>query len=126
VLIGDSITQTLGELGGKYEPLRAVWERHFAPRHAINLGYSGYRTEQDLWDLQDGELNFAVSPKVSILFIGTNNSDDRNLGNASDEAKKNTANINVGYISQNAYLSCASEGLVTGARGSVDRAGLGA
>jgi nitroreductase len=47
------------------------------------------------------------------------------MGNGSDEAKKNTANVNVGYVSQNAYLYCASEGLVTGARGSVDRAALG-
>jgi nitroreductase len=38
--------------------------------------------------------------------------------------KKNTASIDVGYISQNTYLFCASEGLVTGARGMVDRAAL--
>jgi hypothetical protein len=68
-----------GELSGKYEPLRAVWERHFAPRHAINLGYNGYRTEHILWNLRDGELDFAVSPKVAILLIGTNNSDDRHF-----------------------------------------------
>ena len=79
VLIGDSITHTLGELGGKYEPLRGVWERHFAPRHAINLGHNGYRTEQILWNLGDGELDFKESPKVAILLIGTNNSDDRHF-----------------------------------------------
>jgi len=79
VLIGDSITHTMGELGGKYEPLRAVWEQHFAPRHAINLGHNGYRTEQILWNLQNGELDFAVSPKVVVLLIGTNNSDDRHF-----------------------------------------------
>lgn len=79
VLIGDSITHTLGELGGKYEPLKAVWDRHFAPRHALNLGHNGYRTEQILWNLQNGELDFKVSPKVAILLIGTNNSDDRHF-----------------------------------------------
>ena len=79
VLIGDSITHTLGELGGKYEPLKAVWDRHFAPRRAINLGHNGYRTEQILWNLQNGELDFAVSPKVAILLIGSNNSDDRHF-----------------------------------------------
>ena len=47
------------------------------------------------------------------------------MSDASDEAKRNTANVNVGYISQNTYLFCASEGLVTGARGSVDRKALG-
>lgn len=78
-LIGDSITHTLGELGGKYEPLQAVWDRHFAPRQAINLGHNGYRTEQILWTLEDGELDFVPSPKVAILLIGTNNSDDRHF-----------------------------------------------
>lgn len=79
VLIGDSITHTLGELGGKYEPLNAVWGRHYAPRNAINLGHNGYRTEQILWNLQNGELDFVQSPKVVILLIGTNNSDDRHF-----------------------------------------------
>lgn len=79
VLIGDSITHTLGELGGKYEPLKAVWDRHFAPRRAINLGHNGYRTEQILWNLQNGELEFRRSPKVAIVLIGTNNSDDRHF-----------------------------------------------
>ncbi|MDB6038484.1 MAG: axeA [Verrucomicrobiales bacterium] len=79
VLIGDSIIHTIGELGGKYDSLKSAWERHFAPRHAINLGHNGYRTEQILWNLQNGELDFAESPKVALLLIGTNNSDDRNF-----------------------------------------------
>jgi lysophospholipase L1-like esterase len=82
VLIGDSITHTLGELGGKYEPLKGVWERHFAPRRAINLGHNGYRTEQVLWNLAQGELDFSESPKVAIVLIGTNNSDDRHFAKA--------------------------------------------
>ena len=79
VLIGDSITHTIGELGGKYEPLKAVWEKHFAPRHAINLGFNGYRTENILWNLLNGELDFARSPKVVMILIGTNNGDDRHF-----------------------------------------------
>ena len=79
VLIGDSITHTLGELGGKYEPMKQVWNRHFAPLNAINLGHNGYRTEQILWNLQNGEIDFKKSPKVVILLIGTNNTDDRNF-----------------------------------------------
>ncbi|MCX6928969.1 MAG: GDSL-type esterase/lipase family protein, partial [Verrucomicrobia bacterium] len=79
VLIGDSITHTIGELGGKYEPLKAVWEKHFAPRHAINLGHNGYRTENILWNLLNGELDFARSPKVVMILIGTNNSDERHF-----------------------------------------------
>jgi lysophospholipase L1-like esterase len=79
VLIGDSITHSLGELDGKYAPNRAVWDRHFAPRHALNLGMNGQRTEEILWNLQHGELEFAQSPKVVMLLIGTNNADDRHF-----------------------------------------------
>lgn len=80
VLIGDSITHTVGEMPGtKYEPLKAVWDRHFAPRKAINLGHNGFRTENILWNLQNGELDFSPSPKLFVLLIGTNNTDDRHF-----------------------------------------------
>jgi lysophospholipase L1-like esterase len=79
VLIGDSITHTFGELGGKYAPIKAVWKKHFEPLNAINLGHNGYRTEQILWNLQNGELDFKRSPKVAMLLIGTNNTDDRHF-----------------------------------------------
>ena len=79
VMVGDSITHTLGELGGKYEPMKKVWNKHFLPLNTINLGYNGYRTEQILWNLQNGELEFKKSPKVFILLIGTNNTDDRHF-----------------------------------------------
>ncbi len=80
VLIGDSIIHTVGEMpGGIYEPLKAVWDRHYAPRHAINLGHNGYRTENILWNLRNGELEFSPSPKLVVLLIGTNNTDDRNF-----------------------------------------------
>jgi nitroreductase len=38
---------------------------------------------------------------------------------------KDWALIDTGFISQNIYLYCASQGLATGARGSVDKAALG-
>jgi nitroreductase len=68
-----------------------------------------------------GTQSFATNAPVILIFVA----DFAKMGGGSDEAKKNTANINVGYVSQNAYLFCASEGLATGARGSVDRAALG-
>ena len=68
-----------------------------------------------------GTQAFATNAPAILIFVA----DFSKMGNAGDEAKKNTANINVGYISQNTYLFCASEGLVTGARGSVDRKALG-
>jgi len=79
VMIGDSITHTLQGFGGKYAPLDTVWAKHFAPRRAINLGFNGYRTENILWNLQEGELEFAKSPKLFIILIGTNNADDRHF-----------------------------------------------
>jgi len=76
LMIGDSITHTMDDLGGEWVPLRSVWAKHFAPRNAINLGYSGYRTENVLWNLQNGELDQEKDPKVAVLLIGTNNTDD--------------------------------------------------
>ena len=63
---------------------------------------------------------FATNAPVTLVFVA----DLARMGNSSAEDKKTFANIDVGYISQNAYLFCASEGLTTGARASVDRKGL--
>jgi len=68
-----------------------------------------------------GTQAFVKDAPVTLVFVA----DLSKMGGGSKEDKKNTANIDVGYISQNVYLFCASEGLVTGARGSVDRATLG-
>lgn len=72
LLIGDSITHNLD-----LPAYREVWNQFYAPRHALNLGYSGARTENILWNLANGELD-NQSPKVAVLLIGTNNSDDAN------------------------------------------------
>ena len=66
--------------------------------------------------------SFATNAPVTLLFVA----DFARMAAASEESKKNTANVNVGYISENAYLFCASEGLATGARASFDRTALGA
>ena len=76
-MIGDSITHTLGEGGADYAGLSAVWKRHLEPRHAINLGFSGYRTENILWNLSNGQLDTRHPPKVVTLLIGTNNTDNQ-------------------------------------------------
>ncbi len=68
-----------------------------------------------------GTQAFVKDAPVTLVFVA----DLSKMGGGSKEDKMNTANIDVGYISQNVYLFCASEGLVTGARGSVDRATLG-
>ncbi len=63
---------------------------------------------------------FVKDAPVQILLVA----DFNKCGNGSNEAKMNVANIDAGYISQNIYLSCTSEGLSTGARGSIDRKAL--
>ena len=72
IMIGNSITNNFEN--PEYQP---VWNQFFAPRKALNLGYSGYRTENIIWNIQNGELE-GQSPKVIVLEIGTNNVDEKN------------------------------------------------
>jgi len=67
-----------------------------------------------------GTQDFVKDAPVQIIIIA----DLAKAGDGKHEEKLNTANIDAGYISQNIYLYCASEGLATGARGSVDRNAL--
>jgi lysophospholipase L1-like esterase len=70
VFIGDSITHGWENAG------QQVWERHFAKYDAVDLGFSGDRTENVLWRLQHGELD-GIKPKAVVMMIGTNNTGDR-------------------------------------------------
>ncbi|MEN9360430.1 MAG: hypothetical protein RL095_1965 [Verrucomicrobiota bacterium] len=72
VLLGDSITHNL-----ENPAFKQVWDTHFAPRKALNLGTSGARTENNLWSLDQGLLD-GQTPKVITLMIGTNNVDEKN------------------------------------------------
>ncbi len=67
LFIGDSITQGWEEDG------RPVWDRYYAGRRAVNLGYNSDQTENVLWRLQHGELE-GIAPKLAVVMIGTNNS----------------------------------------------------
>lgn len=71
-MIGNSITHNFEK--PEYQP---VWNQFFAPRKALNLGTSAYRTENLIWNIQHGELE-GQSPKVVVLEIGTNNVDEKN------------------------------------------------
>jgi len=66
VFIGDSITD-----GWRGRGLQ-VWNQFYAPRHALNLGIGGDRTQHVLWRIQQGELK-GLKSKVVVLMIGTNN-----------------------------------------------------
>lgn len=72
IMLGNSITNNFEK--PQYQP---VWNQFFAPRKALNLGFSGYRTENIIWNIQNGELQ-GQSPKVLVLEIGTNNIDEKN------------------------------------------------
>ena len=70
LMIGDSITHSW-ENGG-----RKTWDKYYAKRHAFNIGFSGDRTEQVIWRLQNGEVD-GISPKLAVIMIGTNNTGHR-------------------------------------------------
>lgn len=70
VFIGDSITQ------GWEKPGASVWASNYQQYHALNLGFSGDRTETTLWRLLHGEID-GIQPKVAVLMLGTNNTGHR-------------------------------------------------
>jgi lysophospholipase L1-like esterase len=73
VMVGDSITHFWG--GDPPSGRRtgaAVWDRVFAGRRVVNLGYGWDRTENVLWRLAHGEID-GIAPGVAVVMIGTNN-----------------------------------------------------
>lgn len=66
IMVGDSITHG-------WEGVNEIWAKYYAPRNAVNMGYSGDRTEQVLWRFDNGEID-GISPKLAVIMIGTNNS----------------------------------------------------
>jgi len=77
LLIGDSITQGWEGSG------KAVWEKYYTPRNAVNLGIGGDRTQHVLWRLDNGNIE-GISPKAAVLMIGTNNSGSNSSAQIAD------------------------------------------
>ena len=67
LFLGDSITHGWEGAG------KATWEKYYAKRNALNLGFGGDRTQHLNWRLLNGELPENVNPKVAVIMIGTNN-----------------------------------------------------
>ncbi len=86
VFIGDSITD-----GWRTKGL-AVWNKCYAPRHALNLGIGGDRTQHVLWRIEHGELD-SLKPKGVVLMIGTNNT-----GKEKDGSPRNSTAEAIGGI----------------------------
>ncbi len=69
ILIGNSILNMLDNSDRK-----PVWEKYLNKYNAVNMGFSGDRTENVIWRLENGEID-GINPKVALLLIGTNNTD---------------------------------------------------
>ncbi|HTZ83336.1 MAG TPA: GDSL-type esterase/lipase family protein, partial [Candidatus Acidoferrales bacterium] len=72
LLIGDSITNNYDKANPPDENFLPTWNEFYAPRKALNLGFSGDTTANVFWRIDHGEVA-GIHPKVAILLIGTNN-----------------------------------------------------
>ncbi|WP_164084746.1 GDSL-type esterase/lipase family protein [Alteromonas flava] len=70
VFLGDSIFQNWEELATD------SWQRLQSGLGALNLGFSGDRTEHVLWRIEHGQLDGYAAEGI-LLLIGTNNSGHR-------------------------------------------------
>ena len=81
-----------------------------AEAHALKLVVS-----DDIRSLT-GTQDFVKVASVNLVYV----SDFSRLGDRPEDWKYRTARLDTGFISQNVYLFCASEGLATVVRGRVD------
>lgn len=58
ILVGDSIIQTI--------QCFPIWSEKFVPLKSINLGVCGDRTQNVLWRVQNGLLDY-IKPKVNLV-----------------------------------------------------------
>lgn len=65
LFIGDSITA-----GWTKAP--HVWEHYYGKNQPANFGIGGDQTQHVIWRIENGELD-GISPKVTVLMLGTNN-----------------------------------------------------
>jgi len=82
LMIGDSITH-----GWENSDRREIWDRYYAERNPLNIGFSGDRTEHVLWRFEHGAID-GISPKLAVVMIGTNNT-----GHRQDDPKHTAAGI---------------------------------
>lgn len=68
LLIGDSITAGWGGSAAK-----KTWDKDMVPLNAANFGIGSDATQHVLWRITTGGELDAISPKVVVLLIGTNN-----------------------------------------------------
>ena len=87
------------------------WFVYLPGEHAIvKLGTEDLRA-------QSGSQDFVADAPLNLIFV----SDHERITGVSKEKQAFNSATDVGYISQNVYLFCASEGLATVVRGLLDR-----
>lgn len=67
-----------------------------------------------------GKQPFVTEAPVNLIYVA----DLKKMGGANTEERNMYASADAGFVSQNVYLYCASQGLATVVRGSVDRDSL--
>lgn len=72
LLVGDSITNNYDKAEPPNQNFQPIWQQYYAPRKALNLGFSGDTTANVLWRLDHGEVA-GLHPKLAVVLIGTNN-----------------------------------------------------
>ena len=75
ILIGNSILNSLDDKNHI-----TVKENYLDKYNAVNMGFSGDRTENVIWRLQNGEID-GIDPKLALVLIGTNNTDGKHYLN---------------------------------------------
>jgi SagB-type dehydrogenase family enzyme len=86
--------------------------RYDAKAHALQL-----HLKEDLRAATGNNPWVATAP-LNLLYVA----DYSKMGQRSEETKRVDSGTDSGFISQNVYLFCASEGLATVVRGGIDRA----
>ena len=64
-----------------------------------------------------GTVAYVAEAPLNLVYVA----DFSKMGNGDENSKNVTANADAGFIAQNVYLFCASEGLGAGVRGAVSR-----
>ncbi len=69
---------------------------------------------------QTGRQPFVATAPLNLVYVA----DYAKMGESSNESKALTSGADTGFIAQNVYLYCASQGLATVVRGNVDKPAL--
>ncbi|GEM_PF-1734840 len=55
-----------------YQRGAVVWTNYYIPRKSLDQGISGNKTQNSLWQAQNGEID-GINPKIALVCVGYNN-----------------------------------------------------